>query len=49
MMEDEYPLVSAIEPMSDDPFIIVRKNTSKKSTILRYVGSKSLKSKLIRK
>jgi hypothetical protein len=33
LMEEEYPLVMAIEPMSDDPFIIVRKNTSKKSTI----------------
>jgi len=32
-MEEEYPLVMAIEPMSDDPFIIVRKSTSKKSTI----------------
>ena len=32
-MEEEYPLVAAIEPMSDDPFIIIRKTTSKKSTI----------------
>ena len=32
-MEEEFPMVAAIEPMSDDPFIIVRKTTSKRSNI----------------
>ena len=33
VMEDEFAMVIATEPMSDDPFIIIRKTTSKKSNI----------------
>lgn len=33
VMEDEFAMVIATEPMSDDPFVIIRKTTSKKSNI----------------
>ena len=49
LFDDELPQYEIVEPQPDDPFIIVHRNSVKKSSFLRYVGIKSAKSKFIKR